>query len=219
MLAAEPDGSVEPAASSLSRVVPKSDLQVRLSYAPLVRQAAPAVVNIYTKRVVEERRNTLFDDPFFRRFFGDRGSRSAPRQRVQGSLGSGVIIGPDGVIVTNNHVIAGADEITVALADRREFDAEIVAADDRTDLAVLRIETDGEALPFLEYADSDAIEVGDLVLAIGNPFGVGQTVTGGIVSANARTAAGISDYQFLSKQMRQLIPAIPAARFLAWTGG
>jgi Do/DeqQ family serine protease len=178
--------------------VPQSREQIALTFAPVVRQSAPAVVNIFTRRVVRERAaSPLLDDPFFRRFFGDA-LPQAPRERdrVQNSLGSGVIVSPDGLIVTNDHVIKGADEIQVVLNDRREFDARLVAADPRTDLAILRIDPGSERLPALPFADSDALEVGDLVLAIGNPFGVGQTVTMGIVSAVARTGTGISDYNF-----------------------
>ena len=174
------------------RAVPESMTQVKLSFAPVVERAAPAVVNIFSKRVVQQR-SPFAGDPFFERFFG--GSRSMPRERVQNSLGSGVIVSPDGVIVTNNHVVEGMEEITVVLNDRREFIAELVLADPQTDLAVLRIDSD-DSLPFLSFANSDALQVGDIVLAIGNPFGVGQTVTNGIVSALARTAVSISDYQF-----------------------
>ena len=181
------------------KVVPASQAQVQLSFAPLVKRAAPAVVNIYTRRVVEQVvRSPLFDDPFFRRFFGERfGAGNGRRRRQQqNSLGSGVLVSADGMIVTNHHVIAGADEITVALSDRREFEAELMLDDESTDLAVLKIKTEGEKLPFLELRDSDSLEVGDLVLAIGNPFNVGQTVTSGIVSALARTGIGVSDFQF-----------------------
>ncbi|MBL4800659.1 MAG: DegQ family serine endoprotease [Emcibacter sp.] len=176
--------------------VPVSKLEVQLSYAPVVKRAAPAVVNIYTKRVVKTRALSPFtNDPFFQRFFGDRFS-GGPRERIERSLGSGVIVQSDGVIVTNFHVIEGADKITVALSDKREFEAEVILSDEKTDLAVLRINTDGEALPILKFSDSDTIEVGDLVLAIGNPFGVGQTVTSGIVSALARTQVSDQEYQF-----------------------
>jgi serine protease Do len=186
-------------APAVAKQVPATRAQVELSYAPLVKRAAPAVVNIYTRRMVEQViRSPLFNDPFFRRFFGDRFGLGAGRrrQRMQNSLGSGVVVTAEGLIVTNHHVIDGADEITVALADRREFEAELMLADERTDLAVLRIDTGGEKLPFLELRDSDELEVGDLVLAIGNPFNVGQTVTSGIVSALARTGIGVSDFQF-----------------------
>ncbi|WP_417457535.1 Do family serine endopeptidase [Kordiimonas sp.] len=180
----------------VERAVPQSNAQVQLSYAPLVSRAAPAVVNIYTKKVVRSRRSALFDDPLFQRFFGDQFSFGMPEERVRGSLGSGVIVRPNGVIVTNHHVIEGADEIQVVLADRREFEATIVLDDPRTDLAILRIDVGDEQLASLAIADSDNVLVGDIVLAIGNPFGIGQTVTGGIVSATARTQQGISDFGF-----------------------
>ncbi len=184
-------------AHGATRQAPRSAEQVQLSFAPLVKRAAPAVVNIYARKVVRARAaSPLFDDPFFRRFFGDDPFFGRPANRVQNSLGSGVIVGGDGLIVTNRHVIAGADEITVVLADRREFDAAILRTDERTDLSVLHIDTEGEVLPSLTLGDSDGLEVGDLVLAIGNPFGVGQTVTSGIVSALARTTVGVSDYRF-----------------------
>ena len=164
--------------------------ELRASYAPIVQRVAPAVVNVYAAKVVQNA-NPLFDDPIFRRFFGTPDSGS----QVQRSLGSGVLIDAGGLIVTNVHVVEGADEVKVSLADKREFEASVVLKDSRTDLAVLRIKS-SEKFPFLEFADSDAIQVGDIVLAIGNPFGVGQTVTHGIVSAVARTQVGISDYQF-----------------------
>ena len=178
-------------------VVPQSREQVRLSFAPVVKRVAPAVVNVFTRKTVKQRSiSPFFDDPFFRRFFGDDSPLfGAPRQRIERSLGSGVIIRPDGIIVTNDHVVADADEITVVLSDRREFAAKVVGTDERTDLAVLRIDDGGARLPFLEPADSDDIEVGDLVIAVGNPFGVGQTVTSGIISALARTNVGVSDFQ------------------------
>jgi Do/DeqQ family serine protease len=178
-------------------VVPRSRSEVQLSYAPVVREVAPAVVNVYSKRVVQEQRGSpLFNDPFFKQFFGDRFSFGMPQERVQQSLGSGVIVGAEGIIVTNNHVVSDGDTFTVALSDRREYEATLVLADERTDLAVLKIDYDGPPLPSLQFRDSDSLEVGDLVLAIGNPFGVGQTVTSGIVSALARTQVGATDYQF-----------------------
>jgi serine protease Do len=187
------------AAAAVAQVkqIPGNRADVELSFAPLVRRAAPAVVNIYAKRRIRaEPVSPLFDDPFFRRFFGDNFTFGFPRERVQNSLGSGVMVGSDGLVVTNHHVIEKADEITVVLSDRREFDARLVLDDERTDLAVLRFDARTERLPYLELRDSDDLEVGDLVLAIGNPFGVGQTVTSGIVSALARTAKGISDLGF-----------------------
>ncbi|MCW5731866.1 MAG: DegQ family serine endoprotease [Alphaproteobacteria bacterium] len=184
-----------PLAADAKRL-PKNQQEIQLSFAPLVRQVAPGVVNIYTRRVTQQQaRSPIFDDPVFRRFFGDGPLQGAPRQRIQQSLGSGVIVDRRGLVVTNNHVIEGAEEITVALHDRREFDAELVLADPRTDLAVLRIDPKGSKLTALDLMDSDDLEVGDLVLAIGNPFGVGQTVTSGIVSALGRTMVGTSDTQ------------------------
>ncbi|MCH8237800.1 MAG: Do family serine endopeptidase [Proteobacteria bacterium] len=170
---------------------------MQLSFSPLVKKSAPAVVNIYASKVVRQRQSLpLFDDPFFRRFFGGEFGFGRPRKQVQNSLGSGVIVRPDGLIVTNMHVIEGAEKIKVVLADRREFSAKIVVTDDRTDLAILQVDTGGELLPVLALRDSDELEVGDLVLAIGNPFGVGQTVTSGIVSALARTRVTSSDLNF-----------------------
>ncbi len=174
---------------------PTSREQIKLSFSPVVKSAAPAVVNIYTKRIVRAA-SPLLADPFFRRFFGDALPPGAVQERVQRSLGSGVIVTPDGTVVTNHHVIKDADEVTVVLADRREFEARVVGSDERSDLAVLKVEpARGETLPVLPMGDSDAIEVGDLIIAIGNPFGVGQTVTSGIVSALARTNVGITDYR------------------------
>ena len=183
-------------AAAQEKLAPQSRQQIELSFAPVVKRVAPAVVNIYARKEVRRARSPIFDDPFFRRFFGEDFGFGRPSKRIENSLGSGVIVSEDGLIVTNNHVIKGADEIIVALADRREFVAKVVLADKRTDLAALRIETATEKLPVLELRDSNDLEVGDLVLAIGNPFGVGQTVTSGIVSALARTGVGISDFQF-----------------------
>jgi len=179
VLAALPAGAEPPAQAPASRE------QVRLTFAPVVRQVAPAVVNIYTKRIVRAQVSPLFADPLFRQFFGEVPGLS--RERVQRSLGSGVLIGADGTVITNHHVIKDADEVTVVLSDRREFEAKIVGSDERSDLAVLKIAAKGETFPTLVIGDSDRLEVGDLVLAIGNPFGVGQTVTQGIVSALSRT--------------------------------
>ena len=184
-----------PGASAQDRRVPTSPTELRLSYAPVVQRAAPAVVNVYAARTVANR-NPMFDDPIFRRFFGVPGMPGGPGEQVQRSLGSGVIVDAGGLVVTNNHVIEGADQIKVSLADKRELEAEIALKDSRSDLAVLRIKGQNERFPALEFADSDALQVGDLVLAIGNPFAVGQTVTHGIVSAVARTQIGITDYQF-----------------------
>jgi Do/DeqQ family serine protease len=180
------------AADAQTRTAPETRAQVQLSFSPVVKVAAPAVVNVYGARVERTRRSAGMDD-FFRRFFGD--VPSAPRERVQRSLGSGVIVDPSGLVVTNHHVIAEMTEVKVALPDNREIEAEIVLRDPRTDLAVLKLKpTPG--LKALEFGDDDALEVGDLVLAIGNPFGVGRTVTQGIVSGLARTNVGVSDYGY-----------------------
>lgn len=183
--------------------VPQTRADIQMSFAPLVKKSAPAVVNIYAKRVVRERMRVispLFNDPFFGQFFGQgfgQDMGGPVRERIQNALGSGVIVDPAGQIATNTHVIKGATEITVVLQDGREFDAEKVLVDEKTDLAILRIDPKGEKLAALPLADSDAVEVGDLVLAIGNPFGVGQTVTSGIVSATARTGmGGYMDYRY-----------------------
>ncbi len=173
--------------------VPSSMPQVQLTFAPVVKRAAPAVVNVFSRTTVQQQVNPLFNDPLFQRFFG---VSPEMRQRVQQSLGSGVIIRADGLIVTNNHVVRGGDDIVVVLADKREFKARLLISEPRFDLAILKIDTKGEKLPILDFGNSDRLTVGDLVLAIGDPFGVGQTVTMGIVSATARTSIGASDYQF-----------------------
>jgi Do/DeqQ family serine protease len=178
-------------ASAQDRRVPNSSGELQLSFAPVVKRVAPAVVNVYASHVVENN-NPLMADPFFRQFFGG----GMPREQVERSLGSGVLVDPAGLVVTNYHVIEGASEVKIALSDKRELDADIVLKDQRSDLAVLRIKGAKERFPTLEFADSDALQVGDVVLAIGDPFGVGQTVTHGIVSAVARTQVGVSDYQF-----------------------
>ena len=181
--------------ADLPRTVPRTNTEIQLSFSPVVKQVAPAVVNVYATRTVRQSVSPIFEDPFFRRFFGDLGDFPG-RSRQQSSLGSGVVVDAQGIVVTNHHVIEGAEEVRVALADRREFDADIVLKDERTDLAVLRIRALDEPLPRIELAEADDLEVGDLVLAVGNPFGVGQTVTQGIVSALARNRVGATDYQF-----------------------
>ena len=170
--------------------MPGSVAELQQSFAPVVKRVAPAVVNVYAARVVENR-NPFMNDPLFRQFFG-----AVPREQVLRSLGSGVIIDPAGLVVTNYHVIEDASEVKVALADKREFDAEVALKDEHSDLAVLRLKTASERFPALDFGNSDELQVGDVVLAIGDPFGVGQTVTHGIVSALARTQVGISDYRF-----------------------
>jgi len=184
----------DPAAAQKSEVPPSRETAI-YSFAPVVKKAAPAVVNVYVRARVQTFVSPFADDPLFRRFFGE--SLGMPAERIQNSLGSGVIVNPNGIVVTNTHVIkiGGATEIKVGLADRREFDAKVIQQDEKSDIAVLRIEGGDGHFPYLEFENSDKAEVGDLVLAIGNPFGVGQTVTSGIVSALARTEIGKSDAQ------------------------
>ena len=174
-----------PIAAAAQSTVPTSQAQISLSFAPLVRDAAPAVVNIYAKRIVETRVSPFASDPFFKNFFGDLGPA---RPRVQNSLGSGVILSRDGFMVSNYHVVGGASDIRVVLKDRREFSAEVLLGDKASDLAILRLK-DAEDLPFLPLRNSNTVEVGELTLAIGNPFGVGQTVSSGIISGLARSGA------------------------------
>jgi Do/DeqQ family serine protease len=186
-----------PATAHAQKQVPTSRGEIALSFAPTVKKAAPAVVNVYALRRTTQRPNNPFmDEEFFRRFFGSGPQGNTPMERVQRSLGSGVIVDESGLVITNHHVIEGANEIRIALGDRREFEAEVVLRDPRSDLAVLRIQNSKERFAPIEIGDSDEVEVGDLVLAIGDPFGVGQTVTQGIVSATARTRVGITDFQF-----------------------
>ena len=201
-------------AMSQDRRVPASPAELRLSYAPIVQRVQPAVVNVYAAKVVQNR-NPLLDDPIFRRFFGVPGQQPEQMQR---SLGSGVMVDPSGLVVTNNHVIEGADQVKVSLSDKREFEAEIVLKDSRTDLAVLRLKDSHEKFPTLDFANSDELQVGDVVLAIGNPFGVGQTVTHGIISALARTQVGITDYQFFIQTDAAINPGNSGGALVDMTG-
>ncbi|MER8867000.1 DegQ family serine endoprotease [Mesorhizobium sp. M0751] len=178
----------ENATSGPDKRVPFGREEVQLSFAPLVKQTAPAVVNVYASQTAKV--TSPFDgDPFFEEFFG----RSQPR--AQSSLGSGVLVDPTGIVVTNFHVVKDADQVKVATADGREFDSKVLLKDETLDLAVLKISSD-KPFPVIAIGDSDALEVGDLVLAIGNPFGVGQTTTSGIISAVARSHIGVSDSSF-----------------------
>src|ERR1700680_1536216 len=206
-------GTVDNAAGQ-ERRVPASPAEVKLSYAPIVQRAQPAVVNVYAAKMVQNR-NPLLDDPIFRRFFGVPGQ--GPEQ-MQRSLGSGVMVDPSGLVVTNVHVIEGADEVKVSLSDKREFEAEIILKDPRSDLAVLRLKGVHEKFPTLDFANSDELQVGDIVLAIGNPFGVGQTVTHGIISALARTQVGITDYQFFIQTDAAINPGNSGGPLVDMTG-
>lgn len=181
--------------SAQQKVPPPSREAAQYSFAPIVRKVTPAVVNVYVRTRVQTFNSPFEDDPWFRRFFGDRFGQ--PSERVMSSLGSGVIVSAEGLIVTNTHVVKGRGEteVRVSLSDKREFDAKVIAQDEKTDIAVLKIEGGEGRFPYLEFEDSDLLEVGDLVLAIGNPFGVGQTVTSGIVSALSRSEIGQSDSQ------------------------
>ena len=171
------------------------DVRAGTSFAPVVKKVAPSVVNIYSTMTIHERANPLFNDPFFRRFFGGGDSGPQPRDRKAESLGSGVIVSPDGYILTATHVVEGADTVKVALeSGEQEFDAKVIGTDPPTDIAVLKIEVK-KSLPAVTIADSDKLEVGDIVLAVGNPFAVGQTVTMGIVSAVGRGGFGINGYE------------------------
>lgn len=182
-----------------SKTVPQSFSDLNFSFASTVKKVAPAVVNIYASRLVKSRATTpFFDDPVFKHFFGDVFPQDKGTSRVQNSLGSGVLVKPEGIVITNLHVIKDAEEIKVVLSDGREFSAEVVVRDARTDLAALKLSLSPTTrLPYLDLRDADELEVGDIVIAVGNPFGIGQTVTMGIVSGLARTQLGIDDFRSL----------------------
>ena len=162
------------------------------SYSDAVRKAAPAVVNIFTSKEVKAARHPFLSDPLLRQFFGDRLPEQAPSQRATG-LGSGVIISPRGYVLTNHHVVEAADEIEVGLANGKKLRARLVGSDPESDLAVLQIQAEG--LPVITFGDDQGLRLGDIVLAIGNPLGVGQTVTMGIVSGLHRTGLGINTFE------------------------
>ncbi|HYG34294.1 MAG TPA: DegQ family serine endoprotease [Clostridia bacterium] len=174
------------------------DLRAPVSFAPVAKKVGPSVVNIYSTMTIKERplQSPLFNDPLFRRFFGDDfDPRRQPRERKAQSLGSGVIVSPNGYILTASHVVEGADVVKVAMSEGdKEVDAKVIGVDPPTDIAVLKIEADKD-LPTVAMADSDKLEVGDTVLAVGNPFGVGQTVTLGIISGLSRGGFGITGYE------------------------
>ena len=201
-----------PLPAQVQRVVPATAAQVQASYSPVVKAAAPAVVNIYTAKIVPQGPRSMAE------LFAMQFQGTPPPPRVEQSLGSGVIVGADGTIVTNEHVVRGADQILVALADRREYPAKVEYSDKRVDLAVLRIDPKGTALPTVALADSDQVEVGDLVLAIGDPFGFGQTVTHGIISGLARNGIGVSDRQFFLQTDASINPGNSGGALLDMAG-
>ncbi len=212
-------GIATPRAEPINKSVPKNAVQMQLSFAPLVKQVAPAVVNIFTTRTVTRRQNPFANDPFFGRFFNQPGMGGQMRQQIENSLGSGVIISADGLIVTNSHVIDAADEIKVVLTDGREFPALLALEDEASDLALLRVDTKGAALPYVSLKPSEKLEVGDIVLAVGNPFGVGQTVTSGIVSAQGRSALDINDFNFFIQTDAAINPGNSGGPLVALDGG
>lgn len=199
--------------------MPASPQQMQLSFAPIVRKVAPAVVNIYTKRNVIERVNPFMSDPFFAPFFEGGRFGGRLRQQVESTLGSGVIIEPEGLVVTNAHVVKGAQQITVVLTDGREFEAKPALVDEASDLALLRLEANGEELPYVSLKPSETLEVGDIVLAVGNPFGVGQTVTSGIVSAQGRSSLDINDFNFFIQTDAAINPGNSGGPLVALDGG
>jgi serine protease Do len=183
--------------SSAAEAVPQSRGEVQMSFAPVVKAVTPSVVNVYATTISQGSNSPFLNDPFFQRFFGGDSPFRDSRPRKSQSLGSGVIVDVAGIILTNHHVIAGATDIRIATTSGDEFAVDLVLDDPKTDLAVLKVrDAKSATFPALQFADSDALQVGDLVLAIGNPFGVGQTVTSGIVSALARTGVESSNYEF-----------------------
>ncbi|MDB5560995.1 MAG: serine protease [Hyphomicrobiales bacterium] len=195
----QPNTNIQLAASTIPvqpREVPQGRPQTLLSFAPVVKQVAPAVVNVYATTITQQSTSPFANDPFFGQLFGQNSPMMQSRPRESQSLGSGVIIDPSGIIITNSHVVNGATDVRVALQGGTEYPVDVLLNDSKTDLAVLRIKASGgKTFPSLKFANSDNLQVGDLVLAIGNPFGVGQTVTSGIVSALARTGIESSNYE------------------------
>ncbi|MGD1091070.1 MAG: trypsin-like peptidase domain-containing protein [Bryobacteraceae bacterium] len=197
-----PLGILTPAASFVS-ADSGGDVAGQVSFlngfTPVAKRVLPAVVNIASSKIIRSSdqggSSPFFSDPFFRQFFGDQFSRQfqVPREERQRSLGSGVIINADGYVLTNHHVVDGADEIKISLSDKREFKGRIVGTDSKTDVALVKIESKG--LPVIPFGDSSKVQVGEFALAVGNPFGIGQTVTMGIISATGRGGLGIEDYE------------------------
>lgn len=207
------------AANGSDDIVPQNPAQITLSFAPIVKKVSPAVVNIYTQRKVTQAANPFAGDPFFSQFFGHQFGLGVPRQRLENSLGSGVIVRSSGLVVTNAHVVKGADEIQIILADGREFDAKLVLMDEASDIALLRFDAKGEELPYASFQPSETLEVGDLVVAIGNPFGVGQTVTSGIVSALARSSMNINNFNFFIQTDAAINPGNSGGPLVSMNGG
>ena len=206
-------------AHAQGREIPASPQDIQLSFSPIVKKVAPAVVNIYTKRTVVQRVNPFMNDPFFSQLFQGGRFGGQLKEQMQSALGSGVIVQADGLVVTNAHVSKNAQEIKVVLADGREFDAELVLLDEPSDLALLRMETGGQELPHVSLKSSETLEVGDIVLAIGNPFGVGQTVTSGIVSAQGRSSLNINDFNFFIQTDAAINPGNSGGPLVAMDGG
>lgn len=202
------------------RVTPDTREQVQLSYSPVVKKISPAVVNIYAKQLVTSRASPFGGNPLFEQFFGQNfGGGGFTRQHLENALGSGVIVDEDGVVVTNAHVVKNAQEISVVLADGREFDAKLVLSDPPSDLAILRLDVKDATLPVAPLKPSEGLEVGDIVLAIGNPFGVGQTVTSGIVSALARSSLNINDFNFFIQTDAAINPGNSGGPLVDMDGG
>lgn len=195
---------------------PASQAEIKLTFAPLVKKVSPSVVNIYTKRHVTQQVSPFANDPLFSQFFGRQ--FAIPQERLESSLGSGVIIESKGLVVTNAHVVRGAEEITVALKDGREFPATVKLRDDASDVALVQMDTT-ESLPSVTLQPSETLEVGDLVIAIGNPFGVGQTVTSGIVSALARSSLSINDINFFIQTDAAINPGNSGGPLVSVNGG
>ncbi len=203
-------------------VVPQNEMQMKLSFAPLVKKVAPAVVNIYVDantQVTQAFNHPFMNDPLFKMFFDKNMFGGQMFNQMQSSLGSGVIVSEDGLVVTNAHVISGAQEARVVLADGNEYNARVALVDSGSDLALLRIQEKGVALPYVKLKPSESLEVGDLVLAIGNPFGVGQTVTSGIVSAQGSSSLDINDYNFFIQTDAAINPGNSGGPLVDMDGG
>ena len=200
--------------------VPQNGAELKLSFAPLVKKVAPAVVNIYSKRsaIPQGFRHPFLDDPIFGKLFGGDLFGGRMRKHVESALGSGVIVTQDGLVVTNEHVIRGSREIKIVLNDGNEYDAEVILSDAASDLALLRVSEPNVDLPFVTLKPSESLEVGDLVLAIGNPFGVGQTVTSGIVSAQGRSSLDINDFNFFIQTDAAINPGNSGGPLVAMDG-